>query len=241
MLKLLSYLLVSVAAVWTFDLRDFQRKYCYDGTSLGIVLGKFSFPERAGNDHNQSTQNGYLCENFVLTKTDLDDMTKDSTVLSSHPYIFLRNCTIDYFNENFVATFPDMDRLFMDNCQLSLKESDVTTTTTSFVGFYHIGFHNCDIRDNLNSKALQKFNGLTTILFRNSTLQYPQIDKYLMPRRVHGYPIRILMDNINGVCIQRDWFGFVPRSMIRSLDGSKLTYCQTDTSANSSSTVQTKT
>lgn len=200
MLKLfLSFFVFCVAAVWTFDHVEFQKKHCYYYNNVEPNL-VHSISDDNAVDRIQS---GYICENFVLTKADLDGMARNQFVLSRQMFIFLRNCSIDYFNENLVSIFPGVYGLFFDNCVLSLKDPGVSSKQTLSEYFYHLSFYNCDIRDNLNSKALQKFTGLSHFYFKNSNFQYRQIDEHLLPKE-HDYPIIVWLENVNVECIHRD-------------------------------------
>lgn len=179
MWKILNIAVLFIVGVRAFNNVEFQRKYCYDDYSVRKTNYYFDFTY--GSGLTPTSPKGFVCENFVLTKADLDFMARSNFAFTQSTMVVFRNCEIEYFNEFLVSKFPKLWGIFFDNCKVGFKNPTVYAFPIISNGFFHLGFHGCNIYDNTNSRALQKFTRLQGIYIQNSTLQYPIIDDQFLP------------------------------------------------------------
>lgn len=216
MFKFIVLVLNFSISIKAFNFEEFQRKYCYDDTEIRSTI--YYFPYEVG--YSKTYPEGYVCENFVLTKEDLNSIAMADFTLSKHGTVLLKNCVLEYFNEHFVSKFPNLWALFLEDCQFSLKNSEIQNNFSVSKNFNMLGFHGCHIYENANSLALQKFNELTYLIIQNSTFQYPRIDEHFLPRPNNFYDI--LIDNVNVHSIHKGLLS----SSSHSFDIISCTSCQ---------------
>lgn len=157
------FILAAIGAVHgNFDFQKFQRIYCYNDTNIRTTA--FYIPYKTNKA--KEIENGFVCEKFKLSKTDLDSMAKMFFSFSKKMKIVFKDCKIDYLNENLISKFPNINQLEVHNCNISLSKGE------SSGNLKYLGFHQCNIFNN-NDVGFQQFSALSSILIQNSTLQYP--------------------------------------------------------------------
>lgn len=162
-----------ISSIKSFDLEEFKGKHCHIDSNSRTT----DFYLSPGDNFSRS-RNGFICKDFVLKESDMDDMSKTSFVLSDERSIFFKNCEIVY-GDYLLSKFPEIQKVFFDNCKISFKNPEVIANSVSSIEI--IGFHDCYIYDNNQSLALQNYSEVDHLLVVNTTFQY-RIDEFFFPK-----------------------------------------------------------
>lgn len=200
----------------SFDIAEFKKSYCLEDPS---VLRRTNFYIPYSSVPNQE-KTGCVCEDFILNKTDLDSMaSQSSTLCKDSTQVFFSNCKIHYLSVHLFSMFPNSNEFIFENCTVGLNTTN-TADAKLPRGLAVLGFHKCNITDNLKSKSFQKIADSNMYYFwlSDSTLQYPIIDEYFLPATIIQ---EFLIDKVNVESISGNW---LPRS--RDVQAISCTSCE---------------
>lgn len=170
MVKFVFILTAVFATTYSFDDVEFQKKHCYESVSERTTDYYFSIATE-----RYTTHPGFVCDNFTLTKEDLESMS--SAIFTEKDVLFFKNCEIPSFNKKILSKFPSVGWLFFDNCKISLDDFGNNSTSAIWNNIRWLGFHDCEIFNNM--KSLESvFTDLNGLSLHNSTMEYPLPDNY---------------------------------------------------------------
>lgn len=176
----LSTLAVLLVGTGAFDYQSFERKYCYSDYNVSGIATFFPYKLE---DYLLIEEEAYICENFVLMEEDLEYMARnDFEFAAKKVTTIFKNCEIEYFNEYLVSKFTSSNWIRIIDCKVGFKNPR-TIVNSTVTEIFTIGFHNCEITNNLRSQALHKFTDLKYLLFQNCTFQHPTLDNILLVKQ----------------------------------------------------------
>lgn len=126
---------------------EFHRK-CHEEENVNTIAQYF--PYEIGIN---KIEEGFVCDNILLSKHDMIDIKLSNDILSPKEYIFLRNCEITYFNEYLLEKFPQSVGIYFENCSISIDYMVMYSIYTAPKNLNYISFHNCHFKNMVNEYA----------------------------------------------------------------------------------------
>lgn len=128
------------------------------------------------NPFTYNNESAVQCSQFIVNETDIEFFQKETLPISDATYVFLRACTIQFFNENFINKFPKAANLNVDQCTLYWKyvPSNISKENTVL---QNLTIQGSTINNqNVNAAALSQLTALRVLTITGSQVESSTID-----------------------------------------------------------------